>query len=93
MIKSFKHKGLKRFFLKNDVSGLSPDQINKICNILTTLNISDNLKDIQAYKNYKLHELKGDLNGLWSVTVTANYRIIFKFDNGNVYDVDFIDYH
>lgn len=93
MIKSFKHKGLEKYFLKRVSIGLNPNQINKICNILTTLNAANNINDIKAYKSYKLHQLKGDLNDFWSVTVTANYRIIFKFDNGNVYDVDYVDYH
>jgi proteic killer suppression protein len=93
MIKTIKHKGLKKFFLKDDSTGLNHDQLQKIRRILTALNAANNLEAIKLHKGYKLHELKGDLQGYWSVTVTANYRIVFKYIDGDIYDVDYIDYH
>ncbi|MGD9581782.1 MAG: type II toxin-antitoxin system RelE/ParE family toxin [Vampirovibrionia bacterium] len=94
MIHNFKHKGLKKFFLKNDVSKLNPEHITRIGDILFLLNSAKNIQKINA-PGLRLHQLKGDLEGYWSVTVTANYRIIFRFneEKQEVYDVDYIDYH
>ena len=92
MIASFKHKGLKVYFEEDDGSKLPPDMLAKIRLILTALEAST---AIEGMNNplFKLHPLKGDLQGFWSVTVKANWRIIFKFDGGNAFDVDFVDYH
>lgn len=92
MIKSFKHKELKNFFCKNDVSGINPQQLIRIQDILTILNISTKIQQIN-YPGLKLHKLKGDLKDNWSIMVSGNYRITFKFEDENVYDVDYVDYH
>jgi proteic killer suppression protein len=60
--------------------------------ILTNLEAAQTVQGIDL-PTFKLHPLKGKLKGFWAVTVRANWRIIFKFANGNVYDVDFLDYH
>jgi proteic killer suppression protein len=92
MIESFKHKGLKRLYEAGDSSGLRADMIEKIENILTVLDAARAPEALNA-PSLRLHQLKGDQKGFWSVTVRANWRIIFRFRNGNAQDVELIDYH
>ena len=97
MIKSFKHKGLERFFLTGSVRGIQKIHSQKIKNILTildTLDIEYGLKPLEQ-PFYRLHRLKGDMKDLWSVTIQANWRITFEYDEttSNVYIVDYQDYH
>lgn len=92
MIQRFRHKGLRRLFQQGDVRGISPDLIEKIENILFVLNRARRPEDMNL-PGFRLHRLKGDLAGFWSVTVRANWRVIFRFEEGDVYDADLIDYH
>jgi proteic killer suppression protein len=92
MIVSIQHKGLKLLWTKNDASKLPPDQILKIKNILTLLDAAENVNDLNFPGSF-LHVLKGKLAGYWSITVKANWRIIFKFENGNAKLLDYLDYH
>lgn len=92
MIKSFKSRSLKRFYEKGDVTKLPPGQVPKIRVMLGRLDAASDLKDMNV-PGYNLHKLTGNLKDLFAVTVTGNYRIIFKFENGDAYDVDYGDYH
>ena len=92
MIRSFKHKGLKKFADKGDRGGIRPDLIEKVERILTVLDAADSPHALDL-PGYRLHQLKGDLSGYWAVTVRANWRIIFRMENGNALDVELIDYH
>jgi proteic killer suppression protein len=92
MIVSIQHKGLKLLWTKNDPSKLPTKQVKKIRNILMLLHAAEKIEDL-TFPGAGLHLLNGDLKGYWSLTVTGNYRIIFKFDNGNAYLVDYLDYH
>ncbi len=92
MIQNFRHKGLKRLFEKGETKGVCPDHIEKIENILAVLNQARRPEDMNLL-GFRLHALKGDLKGFWSVTVRANWRVIFRFHEGDAYDVDLIDYH
>lgn len=94
MIKSFKHKGLKEFFETGNVKGIQAMHKNKINRILFALNDTTCINDLNL-PGYNLHSLKGDLKGLWSITVQANWRITFKYDEftNDVYIVDYQDYH
>jgi len=92
MIESFKHKGLKRLYEDGDPSSLRADMVEKIENILTLLDMAKAPDTLNA-PSLRLHQLKGELKGFWSVTVRANWRIIFRFRNGNAQDVELIDYH
>lgn len=92
MIQRFRHKGLRRLFQHGDVRSISPDLIEKIENILFVLNRARRPEDMNL-PGFRLHRLKGDLAGFWSVSVRANWRVIFRFEEGDVYDVDLIDYH
>lgn len=93
MIESIAHKGLKRLWEKDDPSKLPAEQVDKIRRILEALDTAKTLDPIRAIPGYRLHALTGDLKGFWSVTVTGNYRIMFRFENENAYDVDYTDYH
>lgn len=92
MIESIQHKGLRLLWEKDDASKLPAVQIIKIRMILTLLDSAVNVQDMN-FPGSDLHPLKGDLAGFWSVKVNGNYRLIFRFENENAFDVDYIDYH
>jgi toxin HigB-1 len=92
VIRSFKHKGLKRLFEDGETKGVAADHIQKIENILAVLNRAQGSEDM-SLPGFALHQLKGELKGFWSVTVRANWRIVFRFENGDAYEVNLIDYH
>jgi len=92
MIESFRHKGLKRFFDDDDGRKLPPDMLERIRAILTLLDAAEVIEDLDR-PSLRLHAMKGDLKGFWAITVRANWRIVFRFENGSVHDVDFLDYH
>ena len=92
MIVSFRHRGLRRFFEDDNGRRLPPEQVEKIAIILARLDAAEQIGDMNA-PGLRLHRLAGKLKGLWSVTVTANWRVIFRFDDGKAFDVDLVDYH
>ena len=92
MIRAFRHKGLQQLFDEDDARGVNPEHVRKIKQILALLDAATDLSGLEL-QTYRLHALKGDLKGFWSVTIRANWRIIFRFDDGNVSDVDLVDYH
>lgn len=92
MIQSFRHKGLKRLYGKDVAKGLSADMVPKITRILARLDVATR-PEMMNLPGLNLHPLKGELKGFWSVWVTGNWRIIFRFDGGHVCDVDLVDYH
>ena len=92
MIRSFKHRGLKRLYERGDGSGIRPDLLETVERILSVLDTAIAPQALNVPR-YHLHPLKGDLKGLWSVTVRANWRIIFRFDVTDAFDVELIDYH
>jgi proteic killer suppression protein len=92
MIRSFKHRGLKRLYERGDRSGIRPDLLETVERILTVLDAATTPQALDI-PGYRLHPLKGDLKGLWSVTVRANWRIIFRFEGTDAFDVEPIDYH
>ena len=92
MIKSFVHKGMERFFLTGSKAGIQPNHANRIRLILAQLQQARTIEDMNI-PTLKLHELKGDRRGTWSVTVQANWRITFRFSSGDAEDVDYEDYH
>ena len=92
MIKSFKHKGLEQFFLKGTVKGVQPKHAEKLRLQLIALDTAICIEDLDL-PGYRLHPLKGSRKGLWSITVNGNWRITFEFQDGNVYIVNYEDYH
>lgn len=92
MIKSFKHKGLEKFYTTGSTKGIQAIHSKRISYILNYLDEAETIKDLDI-PTFKLHQLKGDMQNLYSITVQANWRITFEFRNKNVYIVDYQDYH
>jgi proteic killer suppression protein len=92
MIESIRHKGLRRFYEDDDRRGLPPDMVERIRIILTALDQAKTIKQMER-PSFRLHALKGDLKGFWTITVRANWRIIFRFTDEDAHDVDLVDYH
>lgn len=92
MIINIKHKGLKLIFEKGDRSRVRADLANKAERFLDALNIATTPEEVDL-PGYGLHMLKGDMKGVWSAILSRNHRITFRFENGNAYDVDLVDYH
>ena len=92
MIESFRHKGLLQLFENDNVKGVSAEHVRKIRQILATLHAAETIEALRL-PTFGLHPLKGDHRGFWAVTVRANWRIIFQFENGKASDVDLVDYH
>jgi len=92
MIRSFKHRGLKRLYERGDRSGIRTDLLELIEDILFRLD-QDGTPQALNLPGYRLHRLKGTLKDFWSVTVRANWRIIFRFEGADAFDVELIDYH
>lgn len=92
MVWSFRHKGLRRLFEDDDRSKVRADQADKISRILAFLNRAAEPDDM-ALPGLRLHPLKGELAGFWAVSVSGNWRIVWRFDGPDAVDVDLIDYH
>jgi toxin HigB-1 len=92
VIRSFKHRGLKRLYERDDRSGIRPDLADTIQESLTVLDDAATPHELDL-PGYRLHPLKGDLRGFWSVSVRGNWRIIFRFEGADAFDVELIDYH
>ncbi len=92
MITGFRHKGLKLLYEKEDRRRLPPEQAGKVERILARLDEAAEPANMDL-PGYRLHPLKGDQAGFWSVSVSGNGRIIFRFDGVHACDVDLIDYH
>ena len=93
MIKTFRHRGLQRFFETGDHRDLRADQVKRIRRVLAILDAAAGINTLETLPGMRLHPLKGDLDGFWSISVTGNWRIIFRFNAGEMHDVDFVDYH
>ena len=92
MIKSFKHKGLEKFFLTGSKAGIQAAHAGKLRLILGRLHASTSPRDMNLPGLY-LHELKGDREGAWSVRVSGNWRVTFVFDGQDATIVNLEDYH
>jgi proteic killer suppression protein len=92
MIVGFRHRGLKRLFERGDASQVRADLREKVENILSALDAATGPQGMDL-PGFRLHPLKGELRGRWSVTVRANWRIVWRFEGPDALDVDLIDYH
>ena len=92
MIRGFRHKGLKQLYDKGDRRKVLPAYADKIERLLARLDQASGPQDMDL-PGYRLHPLKGRRAGFWSVTVSGNWRVIFRFEDGDTYDVDLVDYH
>ena len=92
MIRSFKHKGLERFFLTGAKAGIRPEQAVRLRLVLAQLHAAATPEDM-ALPGLRLHQLKGDRKGAWSTTISGNWRVTFSFDGKDAVDVDYEEYH
>ena len=92
MIVRFRHKGLKLLYEKGDRRRVPPDQVDKLERILARLDVAIQPTSMDL-PGLRLHALKGDRAGYWSVSVSRNWRVVFRFDGTHASDVDLVDYH
>lgn len=92
MIGSFRHKGLRNLFEQDDGRRVRADQVERLRLILSALDQAGDVQDMNQ-PTFRLHSLKGNRKGVWAVTVRANWRVTFRFERGDAYDVDLEDYH
>ena len=92
MIKSFRHKGLEAFYKTGSLAGIQAIHAKRLREQLTALNVAHAPEDLSR-PGWRLHKLVGDYAGFFSLTVQANWRIIFRFDGSDVELVEYLDYH
>lgn len=92
MIQSIRHKGLRRLYENDESRGVNPEHVEKLRDILARLDAAATVSDMDL-PGFGLHPLKGDLKGLWAVTVRANWRVVFRIEKGDAADIDLVDYH
>jgi proteic killer suppression protein len=92
MIKSFLHKGLRRLFETGSTAGVQANHAKRLRMQLAALDTAQAIEDMDI-PGFRLHPLKGELRGRWSITVNGNWRMTFEFQDGNAYVLDYEDYH
>jgi proteic killer suppression protein len=92
VIKSFRHKGLRKLFETGSAAGVQPNHAKRLRLQLTALDSAQTIDDMEI-PGFRLHPLKGELAGRWSITVAGNWRVTFEFREGNAYVLDYEDYH
>lgn len=92
MIKSFRHKGLKRFYQSGRTGGIQPRHGKRLRMQLAALDTAAVIEDMDI-PGFRLHRLKGEASGRWSIRVSGNWRVTFEFKDGNVHVLDYEDYH
>ncbi len=92
MITSFRHRGLKALYDGRAARRVPPDHVQRLRDVLAVLDRSRGPQDMNL-PGFRLHPLRGDLKGHYAVSVSGNWRVTFRFEDGNAADVDYIDYH
>jgi proteic killer suppression protein len=92
VIKTFRHKGLQRYFESGSKAGIQPGHEERLRMRLAALETATSIEDMNL-PGFRLHQLKGDRKGSWAVDVSRNWRVVFSFERGNAFDVDYEDYH
>jgi toxin HigB-1 len=92
MIQSFRHKGLRKFFESGVAAGVQPHHAKRLRMLLAALDTAQSLEDMNI-PGFRLHSLKGEERGRWSVWVNGNWRLTFEFKDGHAYVLDYEDYH
>jgi proteic killer suppression protein len=94
MIKSFRHKKLRQLWETGKSEKLPKDQISRIKQMLEVIDSAQQVpNDFEFFRSWKIHPLKGELKGFWSLTVKENWRIIFRIEGQDAFDLDYLDYH
>jgi len=92
MIQSFRHKGLRKFYESGSAAGVQPHHAKRLRMLLTALDTAQSIEDMDI-PGFRLHQLKGEERGRWSVWVNGNWRVTFEFKDGHAYVLDYEDYH
>lgn len=92
MIKTFAHKGIERFFKTGSKAGIQARHAERLRDQLAFLNSAEFIEDMDV-SGWRLHSLKGDRKNYWSITVNKNWRLVFRFEDGDAYVVNYEDYH
>jgi proteic killer suppression protein len=92
MIRSIRHKGLKWLYEQDETRGVIAEHAAKLRDILARLDAAVTVSDMDL-PGFGLHPLKGKLKGFWAVTVRANWRVVFRFNDRDALDIDYVDYH
>lgn len=92
MIKTFKHRGIEDFFYDGRRRGINPNHASKLERMLDRLHAAGDVQDMR-YPGSGLHKLEPKKENRWAVTVSSNWRVTFRFIDGNAYEVDYVDYH
>lgn len=92
MIKNFVHKGLEEFFYDGTKKGIQAQHAQKLADILDRLDAAKDIIDMK-FPGSDLHQLRGKMKGLWAVKVSGNWRVVFRFIEGDAYNINYIDYH
>ncbi len=92
MVRSFRHKGLRKFFESGNVAGIQPQHGKRLRMLLAALDTAFTIEDMNI-PGFRLHPLKGAEKGRWSIWVSGNWRLTFEFVNGDVHILDYEDYH
>lgn len=90
MIKTFKHPGLERFYRTGSKAAINPQHAKKLTAILTALDAAAHTHQLEGFH---VHPLRLAMQGLHAIKVTGNWRVVFRFQDGNAYEVDYLDYH
>ena len=93
MIGTVRHKALRRLVEEGDGKGLSPDMLSRIKRMLSALHAANDLALMETVAGWRLHPLKGNLAGYWSLSVSGNWRLVFKWQDGTANELDLVDYH
>lgn len=92
-IQSFRHKGLRRLFEWDDRRKVPPEQADRLVKMMAAIDAAERIDECAAFPGWKLHALSGDLVGYWAMNVSGNWRLVFRFDDGDAFDLDLVDYH
>ena len=92
MIKTFRHKGLSNFFINGDTAKIQSDHVKKLRLLLANLNAATNIENMNL-PGLNLQKLQGNMKDFWSIKINGNWRLVFRFNNGDADEVDYLDYH
>lgn len=92
MIVSFQHRGLQRLYERGERRYIAPELVDKVERVLSRLDVATEPQDMNL-PGYRLHRLRGNRAGFWAVSISGNWRLVFRLESGQVRDVDLLDYH
>ncbi len=92
-IQSFRHKGLRRLFENDDRRKVPAEQADRLTKMMAAIDAAERIEECAAMPGWKLHPLSGDLAGYSAMSVSGNWRLVFRFEGGDAFDLDLVDYH